>query len=85
MQVIEKYLIVTLLIAMQCFIGLREPGNLAKWTDRKAVRHLTNNQNSAAKSEINVVPSTDNNTEMSDSLKMDGKIWMVKQNIIIGY
>jgi hypothetical protein len=85
MQVIEKYLIVALLIALQCIIGLREPGNNAKWTDRKAIRHLINNQNSAAKSEINVLPKTENNAEMCDSSQMDGKIWMVKQNIIIGY
>ena len=85
MQVIEKYLIVALLIAMQCFIGLREPGNVTKWTDRKAVRHWTNNQSSAARAEINILSSAENNAEMSDSSLMDGKIWMVKQNIIIGY
>lgn len=85
MQVIEKYLVVALLVAMQCFIGLLEPGNGAKWTDRKSARNLTNYQNSVARSGIKVVPNTEINAEMSDSLQMDGKIWMVKQNIIIGY
>jgi hypothetical protein len=85
MQVIEKYIIIALLIVIPTVFSLGESKNLIRPAKKLSNSTISIDNKRTSEKVLNAKPNTETAIETDDSLKMNSKIWMFNQNIIIGY
>jgi len=85
MQITEKYLIVASFILLPLALGLMEPQKINKLIRSNSEVYFKEQNKCCADTSINAKPKTLEKNVTGDTILMDSKIWMLKQNMIIGY
>jgi hypothetical protein len=85
MQITEKYLIIAMLIVLPFIFGLRAPNKLTKLIENRPEINLSSQNKYNSDTSCTIRPKESSPKEFRDTVKMDSKIWMLKQNMIIGY
>jgi hypothetical protein len=85
MQITEKFIIVASLIVLPLILGLKEPVKSTKLKERLIEIPLPKFEKCNADTSYTANHQTSVTKEDRDTLKMESKTWMLKQNMILGY
>jgi hypothetical protein len=85
MQITEKYLIIASFIFLPLALGLMEHQKINELIRSRSELYFTEQKKCSTDTSIIAKPKTSEKNGSSDTILMDSKIWMLKQNMIIGY
>lgn len=85
MQITEKYLIVASFIVLPLVLGLMEPQKINQLIASSSGGHLTERNKCYSDTSAHTKLKKSEPDDTRDTILMDSKIWMLKQNMIIGY
>jgi hypothetical protein len=85
MQVMLKYLIVASMMVLPLVLGVSVPNHVTKLDEKRSCNALTKCNKNLTPMQPGLKGNGNSKEQNCDSLRMESKTWMFKENMIIGY